>query len=280
MAYEVIIRGGRIINGTGSPWFQGDVAVQGERIVAIGRQITGEAEQVIDATGRYVCPGFIDTHTHSDFSFFIDPTAQSKVRQGVTTEVTGNCGSSAAPWMGAGRRPERTGGFEPTWNTMAEYLDALSAVGKTLNIAPLVGHGTIRSAVVGRENRPPSAEEMAQMERLLRESLRAGAVGMSLGLYFAPGMYATHEELVRLLRIVGEEGKITAAHIRDEGTYTVGFQAAVEEFIRLGEESGCPVHISHIKAHGPEVWGLSTKILELIAKARERGVQVTADQYP
>jgi N-acyl-D-amino-acid deacylase len=295
MTYDLIITNARIIDGAGNPWFLGAVAVAEGRIAAIGRHGSGEngigyngvwtsgitaQTKVIDAGGRYVCPGFVDTHTHSDFSFFIDPTAQSKVRQGVTTEITGNCGSSAAPWMDAGRRTEAASGFEPTWTTMAEYLEALDDVGQTLNIAPLVGHGTLRGAVIGREDRPGTEDELAEMERLLRESLRAGAVGMSMGLYFAPGMYAPREELVRLMRIVADEGKLTAAHIRDEGTYTVGFRAAVEEFIGLGEESRCPVHISHLKAHGPEVWGISTQILELISHARARGVQVTADQYP
>ena len=280
MAYDVLIYGGRIVDGRGNPWFQGSVAIQAGRIAAIGRRIEGDATERIDAQGLFVCPGLIDTHTHSDFSFFVDSTAQGKVRQGVTTEVTGNCGGSAAPWMGAARRLNRTSGFEPNWTTMAEYVEALAQVGKTVNLAPLVGHGTIRSAVVGRANRPPTTQEMAEMGRLLADSLAAGAAGMSLGLYFAPGMYATREELVRLFRIVGQHGRVVASHIRDEGTYTVGFVAAVKELIGLGEEGECPVHISHIKAHGPEVWGSSVEILELIEEARARGVQVTADQYP
>ncbi|MFO7918176.1 MAG: amidohydrolase family protein, partial [Anaerolineae bacterium] len=215
-----------------------------------------------------------------DFSFFVDPTAQSKIRQGVTTEITGNCGGSAAPWMGAGRRPNRALGVDVTWTTMEEYIQTLVDMDKTLNHAPLVGQGTIRNAVVGREDRASSEKEMIGMERLLAESLEAGAVGMSLGLYFAPGMYAIHEELVRLFRIVGEHGKVVAAHIRDEGTYTVGFVNAVKEFVGLGRESGVPVHISHLKAHGPEVWGTSEEVLELIDEARAQGVEVTADQYP
>lgn len=280
MAYDWLIENARIVDGKGNPWFRGSVAIEGGRISAVGRRVEGRAEQYLDAQGMYLCPGFIDTHTHSDFSFFVDPAAQSKIRQGVTTEITGNCGGSAAPWVGAGRRPERAMGANVTWTTMEEYMEALADVDKTLNHAPLVGQGTIRSAVVGRENRPPDEGEMAEMERLLTESLRAGAAGMSLGLYFAPGMYATHEELVRLCRIVGEHGKVTAAHIRDEGTYTVGFVNAVKEFVDLGQKSGTPVHISHLKAHGPEVWGTSEQVLELIEEARTEGVEVTADQYP
>ncbi|MFO7918505.1 MAG: amidohydrolase family protein, partial [Anaerolineae bacterium] len=280
MAYDWLIEKAKIVDGRGNPWFKGSVAIRDDRIAAVGRKVEGQAEQHVDAQGMYLCPGFIDTHTHSDFSFFVDPTAQSKIRQGVTTEITGNCGGSAAPWMGAGRRPNRALGVDVTWTTMEEYIQTLVDRDKTLNHAPLVGQGTIRGAVVGREDRPPSEEEMAEMERLLNESLEAGAAGMSLGLYFAPGMYATHGELVRMFRIVGEHGKVVAAHIRDEGTYTVGFVNAVKEFVGLGRESGAPVHISHLKAHGPEVWGTSEEVLELIDEARAEGVEVTADQYP
>ncbi len=280
MTYDWLIENARIVDGRGNPWFKGSVAIKGERIAAVGRKVEGRAEQRLDARDMYLCPGFIDTHTHSDFSFFVDPTAQSKIRQGVTTEITGNCGGSAAPWMGDARRLEPAMGVEVSWTTMEEYMEALSEVGKTLNHAPLVGQGTIRSAVVGRENRPPDEGEMIEMERLLTESLEAGSAGMSLGLYFAPGMYATHEELVRLCRIVGEHGRVVAAHIRDEGTYTVGFVNAVKEFVGLGRESGAPVHISHLKAHGPEVWGTSEEVLEMIDEARAQGVEVTADQYP
>ncbi|MBN1400824.1 MAG: amidohydrolase family protein, partial [Anaerolineae bacterium] len=156
MAYDLLITNARILDGRGNPWFLGEVAIEKGRIVVVGRQVGGDATEGLDAQGLYVSPGFIDTHTHSDFSFFVDPTAQSKVRQGVTTEVPGNCGSSAAPWMGAGRQRSRAPGLEITWTTMAEYLARLGETGKTVNLAPLVGHGTLRSAVVGLENRAPT----------------------------------------------------------------------------------------------------------------------------
>lgn len=280
MEYDLLITNGKIVDGRENPWYKGSIAIKEGHISAIGRKVDGEAAERIDARGMYVCPGFIDTHTHSDFSYFVDSTAQSKVRQGVTTEVTGNCGMSAAPWLGAGRRPSRTLGFSPTWTTMADYLEALEGIGKPLNIAPLVGHGTLRGAIVGRDNRPPTPGELKEMERLLTDSLEAGAFGMSTGLYFAPGMYAPRDELVRLLKAVGSYGTIMASHIRDEGTYTVGFVAAVKEIISLAEEAQSPAHISHIKAHGPEVWGKSTEILGLIEEARSRGIEISCDQYP
>ena len=280
MPYDTLIHNAKIIDGRGNPWFNGEIAVFEGRIAAIGRQVAGEARERLDAEGMCVCPGFVDSHTHSDFSYLVDASASGKVRQGVTTEVTGNCGSSAAPWMGASRKASLIPGPEPTWTTMGEYLDTLSSVPKPVNLAPLIGHGTLRSAVVGLENRPATGDEMRRMESLLAESLEAGAVGMSTGLYFAPGMYAPHNELVRLFRIVGEHGGLVASHIRDEGTYTVGFIPAVKEIIGLGRESGAPVHISHIKAHGPEVWGSSVQVLALIDEARAEGIEVTCDQYP
>ena len=277
--YDLLICNGRIVDGRGNPWYKGNVAIAGGRIAAVGRRIDGEAAERLDVQGMYVCPGFIDTHTHSDFNYFID-AAQSKIRQGVTTEVTGNCGSSAAPWLGAGRRSQLTAGFTPTWTTMADYLAALDGQGLPLNLAPLVGHGTLRGATVGRDNRPGTPAELDEMERLLNESLEAGAFGMSTGLYFAPGQYAPREELVRMFEVVARYGGVMASHIRDESTYTVGFLTAVEEIIDLTEASGVAGHFAHMKAHGPEVWGSSTKVLEMIEAARARGVEITCDQYP
>ncbi len=278
--YDLLIENAKIIDGRGNPWYGGSVAIAEGRIAAVGRLVEGEARERVDARGMYACPGFIDTHTHSDLNYIIDGTAQGKVRQGVTTEVTGNCGMSAAPALGEARAASLAFEAAPTWTTMAEYMEALDTVAKPVNIAPLVGHGTLRLAAVGRDNRPATVEEMAAMERLLEESLRAGVFGMSTGLYFAPGMYAPRDELVRLLRLAARHGTLMASHIRDEGTYTVGFIPAVQEIIDLGRASRCPVHFSHMKAHGPEVWGTSTRVLEMIEAARDEGIEVSLDQYP
>jgi len=277
--HDVVIYNARIIDGKGNPWRRGNVAIKDGRISQIGRIIETDAREHIDAQGMFVCPGFIDTHSHSDFVYFIDSTAQSKVRQGVTTEVTGNCGFSGAPWTEV-HSPITIPGFSPKWTTMKEYLEALVSIGKPVNIAPLVGHNTLRTAIVGLENRPCTSAELEQMVGVLADSLRAGAHGLSTGLYFAPGSYATREELRKLFEVAACYGTIVTSHIRDEGTRTVGFLSAIREILDIAGEAQVPVHISHIKVHGPAVWGSSTKVLELIEEGRRRGIEVSCDQYP
>jgi N-acyl-D-amino-acid deacylase len=280
--YDVLIRNARIIDGRGNPWYRGQVAVRDGRIAAVGWSVAGEAAETIDAGGLVVCPGFIDTHTHSDFVFFVDPTAQSKVRQGVTTEVTGNCGMSAAPLDGAARHMARilASGFKPHWTGVQEYLELVARQPKTVNLAPLVGHANLRMAVIGMEDRRAGAGELERMRGVLAEAMEAGAFGLSMGLYFSPGNYAGREELTALISAAGRHGAPTACHIRDEGAKSVGFIPALQEFIALGREAGAPIHISHLKAFGPEVWGVSPQVLEMIEAARVEGLDVTCDQYP
>ena len=282
MRYDVLIRNARIIDGRGNPWYRGQIAVLDGRIAAVGWSVSGEAVQTIDAGGMIACPGFIDTHTHSDFVFFVDPTAQSKVRQGVTTEVTGNCGMSAAPLTGAARHMARVlgVGFEPTWKGAGEYLELLGRQPKPVNVAPLIGHANLRMAVIGMEDRPAEARELRRMSKLLREAMDAGAMGLSMGLYFSPGNYAARDELVAVMSVAGQYGAPTACHIRDEGTKSVGFIPALQEFIALGREASAPVHVSHLKAFGPDVWGVSPQVLEMIEAGRAEGLDVTCDQYP
>lgn len=282
MRYDVLIRGARIVDGRGNPWYRGDIGVRDGRIAALGASLSGQAAQSLEAEGLTACPGFIDTHTHSDFVFFVDPTAQSKVRQGVTTEVTGNCGMSAAPLIGEARHMPRilSAGFKPRWKSVAQYLELLARQPKTVNLAPLIGHANLRMAVIGMEDRQASPRELARMVRLLREGLEAGAFGLSMGLYFSPGNYAGREELVALIAACSRYGAPTACHIRDEGVKSVGFIPALEEFIGLGREAASPIHVSHLKAFGPDVWGVSPQVLEMIESARVQGLDVTCDQYP
>jgi N-acyl-D-amino-acid deacylase len=282
MGYDVLIRNAKIIDGRGNPWYRGDIAVRDGRIAALGHSLSGGAAETIDAGELTACPGFIDTHTHSDFVFFVDPTAQSKVRQGVTTEVTGNCGMSAAPLIEAARHMSRilSAGFEPGWKSVAQYLEMVARQPKTVNLAPLIGHANLRMAVIGMEDRRAEQRELAQMRKLLREGLEAGAFGLSMGLYFSPGNYAGKEELTALISVAGEHGAPTACHIRDEGVKSVGFIPALQEFIALGREAGSPIHVSHLKAFGPDVWGISPQVLEMIEAARVEGLDVTCDQYP
>ena len=282
MGWDLLVKNGKVVDGTGSPWFRADVAVANGRIAEIRPHLAGDARDILEADGLVVCPGFIDAHTHSDFVFFVDPTAQSKVRQGVTTEIIGNCGMSGAPYLGGAKQRAlpSTHGFLPFWESVPEYLDALSRQPKTVHLAPLVGHGTLRSAVVGVADRPPTPDELATMEGWLAEALGAGAVGLSTGLYFAPGAFASREELVALAAVAGRSGALVTSHIRDEGSRSVGFIPAVEEIIRIGRDAQAPVHISHIKSFGPDTWHTSAEVLEIIDTARRDGVDVTCDQYP
>lgn len=280
MVYDVLFKNGRIIDGRGNPWYKGNVAIKDGQIAGLGI-IKGKATEEIDLKEKYICPGFIDTHTHSDIVFFINSSAQSKVRQGVTTEVTGNCGMSAAPYSGKAKDYLlNIDDFVPFWETIEEYLEAISSQPKTVNLAPLIGHGTLRAAVVGLENRPATEEELYEMNRLLCKGLEKGAFGLSTGLYFSPGSYAQRKELVELARTTIKYGTVLASHIRDEGVRTVGFISAVKEIIDIARSSGAALQISHIKAFGPDVWGLSEDVLDLIEDARVRGIDIGCDQYP
>lgn len=280
--FDVIIRNAKVVTGTGNPWFWGQVGVKDGRIAAVGSRVGGEGVETVDAGGKVVCPGFIDPHSHSDFVFFVDSSAQSKVRQGVTTEVTGNCGMSAAPLSGAAGHIGKTlaYGFSPFWTTAGEYLEALSNQPKTVNLAPLIGHANLRAAVIGLEDREPAPAEAEEMKRMLMEGIDAGAIGLSLGLYFAPGNFAKKSELVDIVTAAAQKGVVTACHIRDEGIRTVGFVAALREYIDIGRDAGAPIQVSHFKAFGPDVWGISGEVLQIIEEARTQGVDVTCDQYP
>ncbi|MCL4425070.1 MAG: D-aminoacylase [Firmicutes bacterium] len=283
--YQLVIRNGRVIDGAGNPWFYADVAIAEGKVAAIGR-ITGAAEREIDARGLAVAPGFIDLHSHSDFTLLLDPLAQSKVRQGVTTEVVGNCGGWAAPLAGSSLTvaQEMIHRYDPsfaiTWGSMGEYLQTLERRRPAVNVAALVGHGTVRASVMGYEQRPPSPQEMQQMRTLVEESLDQGAFGLSTGLYYAPGSYAATDEIIELAQVVAEGGGLYSSHIRDESNYNIGVVSAVKEALEIGRRSGVRVEVSHLKALGPVVWGKGRELLRLINQAREEGVDAAADAYP
>lgn len=268
----------------------GEVGIKNGKIAAVGRLDGVTAAQEIDAEAKVVSPGFIDPHTHSDLSFVIDPSAQSKIRQGVTVEVTGNCGSSAGgPLVGAalerfaqgferyGVTPDEVGA---TWTGIGGYLEVMRRKGATTNTVPLVGHGTLRACVLGYEDREPARAELDEMKRLLEESLEQGAMGMSTGLFYVPGSYAKTDEVVELARIVARHDKLYASHIRDEGRDNVGYEYAWNEVLETGKQSRARVLVNHIKCLGPKVWGHADKIIGLLETARRDGVNVIADQYP
>ncbi len=284
--YDLLIKNGRIYDGTGSAPYDADVAVAGGEIVAIGK-LEGEAAKTIDAGGLAVSPGFIDLHTHSDMSFLLDPTAQSKVRQGVTLELAGNCGSSfCAPLLGdaqealKGRVAQYGKPLDITWSDFGGYLDAVEKAGATLNLAVQVGHGTVRSCVIGNDDRPPTGDELDRMKALVAESLDVGAMGFSTGLFYAPGSYARLEEVIELASVASRRDKLYSTHMRDEGSQNIGLFVALNETIEIGRRTGIRLEVSHVKCKGPSVWGRAADVLDLFDRTRKEGIDIAGDQYP
>lgn len=286
---DVLIKNGTVIDGTGSPGFAADIGIKGDTIVQIAAkgQIESEAASVIDASGSVVTPGFIDLHTHSDSSFLIDPHADSKLTQGVTLELFGNCGMSfCAPLIGMARdqfrdRMARSGDtLEATWTDFDGYLTALENSGSTINVATQVGHGTVRAAVLGMEPRAPEPEELDRMAQLVAESLDAGALGVSTGLWYAPGSYSLADEVIRFTQPAAERGKLYSSHIRSEADDLSGLFPAHAEAIEIGRRTGARIQISHVKAVGPKFWGRGHELLEGMHRARQEGIDVAGDQYP
>jgi N-acyl-D-amino-acid deacylase len=278
--YDVIIRDGRIIDGSGNPWVSGDVAIRGDRIAAIGNLAGAEAKRVIDAKGLVVAPGFIDMLGQSELALLIDNRSLSKLSQGITTEITGE-GASAGP------QNQRTitqlqPGLEQyhlkvDWSTLDEYFARLEKSGTPLNLGTYVGAAQIREMVLGDENRPPTPEELDQMKALVAQAMQDGAFGISTALIYPPGHYAKTEELIELAKVVSRYGGLYASHMRSEGQ-TEG--AAIEEALRIGREAHVPVEIFHLKVIGKPRWGAMPKIVAKIQAARDAGQDVSADMYP
>ncbi len=254
-AYDLLITNARIIDGTGNPWFRADVAVQNGRVVRIGKIAANEARQTIDARGQILAPGFIDVHTHVE-SIYSLPEAENFIRMGVTTLVTGNCGSSST--------------------SIGEFLGRIQSKPLTVNLATLIGQGSVRRQVVGLDDRPPTADELKQMEALVEQGMKDGAVGLSTGLIYVPGTYSKTDEIVALARVVARYGGLYATHMRNEGDKVAD---AIRESIQIGEQAGLPVEISHFKISNKRLWGQSPMTLGLVRDARARGLSVTVDQY-
>jgi dihydroorotase/N-acyl-D-amino-acid deacylase len=276
---DLVIRGGIVYDGSGAPPCAAEVGVAGSRIAAVAAPDSLRGAAVLDARGLAVAPGFVDVHTHDDFAVVLHPEMGFKVLGGVTTVVVGNCGMGAAP-QPASRvfaKAFHPDGELPDWDGYRGYLDHLDREPASCHVAALVGHGTLRSAVIGGEARAPSPAELERMRAGVREGLEAGCFGLSTGLIYEPGRHATTDEIVALAAEMAGRGGLYATHMRDEGT---GLLASVAEAIEIGERAGVPVQISHHKASGREAWGLVGRSLRLIEEARNRGVEVTADQYP
>jgi len=254
---DLLIKGGRVVDGTGAPWVRADVAVRGDAIVAVAPRIDEPARRTIDAAGQVVAPAFIDIHTHARRGIFEAPTAENYVRQGVATLVEGQDGSSPLP--------------------LGEFLARVEALRPAVNFASLVGHGSVREAAMGAADRAPSASELARMQEIVRGAMRDGAFGLSTGLFYVPGTFARTDEVVTLARVAGEMGGIHVSHVRDEAA---GIVASVEETIAIGEEGHLPTQVTHHKVIGRASWGRSRETLRLLEEARRRGVDATADAYP
>jgi N-acyl-D-amino-acid deacylase len=283
-SYDVLLANGLVVDGTGNPWFKADVAIDDGKIAAVSRTVVGQADRVIDVSGLVVAPGFIDIHTHSDRAIITSNTATSSVMAGVTTEAIGNCGGAAYAFTPAyleGFR-ERMGDTEVTWTDLKGYRDALERKGIGINIAPFVGHGTIRTSVLGPEGKGgekviPSDGEMRDMKHLVAEGMTQGAFGMTSGLWYPPGRNALTHELIELCRGVSKSGGVYMSHIRGEAGALI---ESVREFIEICEKADIRGSISHHKAMGPQNWGKPCETIRLLTKARERGVEVMCDQYP
>jgi N-acyl-D-amino-acid deacylase len=284
LTLDLLFRGGRVVDGSGNPWFRADVGVRGDRVVAVGR-VDEPAARTVDADGLVVCPGFVDMHTHSDIQLLANPAHEAKVHQGVTLDVIGEDGLSFAPVTDAvleELRVQLAGwnddppGFDWSWRTVAEYLARFDGR-VAINAAYLVPHGTVRMVVMGSDDRPPTTAELEEMKSLLRQGLEQGAVGLSSGLTYAPGMYADDDELVELCRVVAEAGGFYTPHHRNYGSRSL---ESYRECIEVARRSGVALHYAHAHLGFPPNKGRAPELLAMIDAARSDGIEVTMDTYP
>lgn len=253
--YDLLITNARIVDGSGNPWFRAEVAIKGGRIERIGRIAPETAAKVVDARGQILAPGFIDVHTHVE-SIYNLPAAENFVRMGVTSLVTGNCGSSSTE--------------------VGQFFGRINEKPLAVNLATLIGHGSVRRKVMGLGDRPPTEDELKQMEAVVEQGMKDGAVGLSTGLIYTPGTYAKTDEIVALARVAGRHGGLYATHMRNEGDKVAD---AIRESIQIGEQAGLPVEISHFKISNKKFWGQTPMTIGLVREARARGLMVTVDQY-
>ncbi|HAY80449.1 MAG TPA: hypothetical protein DCY79_11630 [Planctomycetaceae bacterium] len=275
--YDILIRGGKIVDGSGNPWFLGDVAIRGDRIAKVARRISGTARREIDASGLIVAPGFIDIHSHSDYLLLEDGNAQSKITQGVTTEVLGE-GHSAGPRTGLlPRKSAQVAGETVHWSSLEEYFAVLRRSGISTNVASYVGLGNVWQSVMGQSFERPTSDQLAKMKTLVDEAMQDGALGLSSQVMMPPGSLATTSDIVALCQVVAPYRGIYSSHIRNEGTEVL---TAVKEAIEVGERAGIPVDIIHLKIADQTLWGRMDEVVALIEGARRRGVNVQANVYP
>jgi N-acyl-D-amino-acid deacylase len=277
--FDLVIANGRIIDGSGSPWYGGDVAVKAGRIAAIGNLSSAPRARTIDAQGMIVAPGFIDMLGQSELTVLVDPRLPSKIFQGITTEITGE-GNSVAPVNDAilkeGKPQFEHLGLEPDWRDFRQYFARVQKQGMGINMGHYIGATTVREMVIGYDNRAPTADELKRMQGLVAEAMQHGALGLSTALQYPPAPYARTEELIALAQTASRYGGVYATHMRSEGN---GEMAALDEAFRIGTEAHIPVEIFHLKVSGKSNWGNAAQVIKSIEAARERGVDVAADTY-
>src|SRR3989338_2451009 len=278
---DILIRGATIYNGTGKKYFVADVAIQKDKIAHIG-QIKEKAKKTIEAKNFILCPGFIDIHSHSDYFLLINPSADSKITQGVTTEIGGNCGYAAAPIWGEAkeRREEEYQKYYKLklgWSKLKDYFKRIEKEGIALNYGQLIGHNTLRQSAMGSVNRPATPQEISKMIEGLKEGMKEGAVGLSTGLIYPPACYSNREEVLELGKACKDAGGIFTFHMRSESDKVI---EAVQEVLETAKKTGVPVQISHIKTSGERNWHKITEIFSLIERAQKEGIDVECDRYP
>jgi N-acyl-D-amino-acid deacylase len=276
-AFDIVISGARVIDGSGNPWYAADVGIRGGLIVEVGNLSKHASTRVIDARGMVLAPGFIDMMGGTTLPLLLDPlTAQSKLRQGVTTMMAGE-GDSMAPQDERTIKELSLPGDIPHWTTFREYDRMLDAKGIGINVIHNVGAAQVRRVVIGDQDRAPTPEQLAKMKDIVAEAMQDGSVGLSTALIYPPGTYAKTEEIIELAKVAAEYNGVYFSHMRNESAQLL---EAIQETIRIGEEAHIPVHIYHLKAAGQDNWPLMTRALRLIQSARDRGIDVTADIYP
>jgi dihydroorotase/N-acyl-D-amino-acid deacylase len=281
---DLLFAGGRVVDGTGAPWFRADVCVVGDRIARVGWMPEARARRRVDASRLVVAPGFIDMMGQSEYSVLVDGRAASKITQGITTEITGE-GSSIAPqnarMLEAGRAAYEYYGYTPTFTTLAGYFQELERRGTAVNLGTFVGAGGVRDLVIGQENRAPTADELEAMKAAVAQAMEEGALGLSSALIYVPGLFASTEELVALAGVAARYGGSYITHQRDEGDDgAIGLDASMDEVFRIAREARIPAEIYHLKASGKRAWGRMPELLRKIDRARAEGLDVSADQYP
>ncbi|MBT8490052.1 MAG: amidohydrolase family protein, partial [Deltaproteobacteria bacterium] len=277
--YDILITDGIVYDGSGNPGSEADVAIKGDMVVKIGKHLKRSmAKTVIDASGCVISPGFIDPHSHTDIELLANPKAESKIRQGVTTEIGGNCGFSLFPPSEINKDYlKKKYDLELDWNDVTGFFAQLERRGMALNYGTLIGHSDLRGSVMGSVDRPPTNDELKRMDRLLQEHLNAGVFGMSSGLIYIPGCFAREEELISLCRRVAIYNGVYSTHMRDEGDHLL---EAVDEAIRIAEKSHVSLHISHLKMAYPRNWPKVHAVLSKISEMEKKGLKILADRYP